>query len=368
MWLPMREQGSIKAGAWRLLRLGALVVALFLGGLTTGLRAQETGAPPATDSAVQPQASASIAGTVRDSNEAAVPGVQVKLIGVNLAGQTNAVDRVAITDRKGAFRFGALAPGTYQVKIDAVGVELSAPVEVVLGAGEERELPLVATRIPTQTTTVHVVATLNDVAQAQVQEQEKQRVLGFLPNYYNSYIWNAAPMTSKLKFKLALRETTDPFTFLTAAALAGVEQQHNTFPGYGQGTEGYAKRFGAAYADTVSSRMFSRAILPVVLHQDPRYFYRGSGSIRSRLFYAVAQSVVSRGDDGRLEPNYSQVLGNFASAGLSNVYRSPGDRRVGLTLRNGLIITATGAAENVLREFLSRKLTPNVPAFANGKP
>ena len=366
---------------------GGLVVALFLGVLATCLRAQEMASAPLSNlqdapasvaqapgsEAVQPQPSASIAGTVRDSNGAAIPGAVVTLAGQNPtgqnpAGQSKAVNRVTTADKKGAFTFGGLAPGTYQVKLNEAGVELSAPAEVVLGAGEKRQLPLVATRLPTQTTRVQVVATLNQVAQAQIHEQEKQRVLGFLPNYYTSYIWDATPLTPKQKFNLSLRQTTDPVTFLVAAGLAGVEQKHNTFPGYGQGAEGYAKRFGAAYADTVVSRMVSRAILPTVLHQDPRYFYRGSGSVRSRLFYALAQAFVCRGDDGRLEPNYSQMVGNFAAAGFSNVYRAPGDRRVGLTLRNGLIITASGAVENVLREFLSRKLTPNVPAFANGKP
>ncbi len=175
-------------------------------------------------------------------------------------------------------------------------------------------------------------------------------------------------MTPKLKFQLALRSAVDPITFLVTAGLAGIEQKHNTFPGYGQGLEGYGKRLGAAYADTMSTRMIGRALLPAVLHQDPRYFYRGSGSIRSRILHALAASFVTRGDNGRLEPNYSQLLGNFAAAGLSNVYRAPEDRRVGLTFRNGLIITGTGAVENLLREFFSRKLTPNVPAFAKGKP
>jgi hypothetical protein len=250
----------------------------------------------------------------------------------------------------------------------AAGLEPLVSHEVVLGAGERRELTIIGTRIPTTSTTVHVTATLNEVAQAQVQEQEKQRVLGFLPNYYSSYIWDAAPMTPTLKFKLSLRSTTDPVTFLVAAGLAGVEQKHNTFPGYGQGPEGYAKRFGAAYADTMVSKMVSRAILPTVLHQDPRYFYRGSGSIRSRIFYALAAAVICRGDNGRLQPNYSQVLGNFAASGISNLYRAPGDRSASLTFRNGLIMTGSGAVENLLREFVSRKLTSNVPAFANGKP
>ncbi len=247
-----------------------------------------------------------------------------------------------------------------------MGLDRPVTAEVVLGAGERRELPIVGTRI--LTTTVHVVASVNDVAQSQVEEQETQRVLGIVPNYYSSYIWDAAPMTPKLKFKLGLRATTDPVSFLTAAGLAGVEQKHNTFPGYGQGTEGYAKRFGAAYADAFVGKMVSRAILPTILHQDPRYFYRGSGSVPSRIFYALKAAVVTRGDNGRMQPNYSQVLGNFAASGISNLYRSPGDRTASLTFRNGLIMTAGGAVENLLREFLSRKLTSNVPAFANGKP
>jgi hypothetical protein len=175
-------------------------------------------------------------------------------------------------------------------------------------------------------------------------------------------------MTPKLKFKLTLRSTTDPVTFLVAAGLAGVEQKQDIFPGHGHGSEGYAKRFGAAYADTLVSKMVSRAILPTVLRQDPRYFYRGSGSIRSRIFYALAAAVITRGDNGQKQPNYSQVLGNFASSGISNLYRAPGDRTVSLTFRNGLIMTASGAVENLLREFFSRTLTSSVPPFANGKP
>ena len=324
---------------------------LSLIGLSTCLRAQEP----------VPQASASIAGTVRDEDGAAVPGARV-----TLAPSNNGIDRETTSDSAGGFTFSELAPGAYRLTISEVGLDRPVTAEVVLGAGERRELPIVGTRI--LTTTVHVVASVDEVAKSQVEAQETQRVLGFVPNYYSSYIWDAAPMTPKLKFKLGLRSTTDPVSFLSAAILAGVEQKHNTFPGYGQGTEGYAKRFGAAYADAFTGKMVSRAILPTILHQDPRYFYRGSGSVRSRVFYALKAAVVTRGDDGRMQPNYSQVLGNFAASGISNLYRAPGDRTASLTFRNGLIMTASGAVENLLREFFSRKLTSNVPAFANGKP
>ena len=121
-------------------------------------------------------------------------------------------------------------------------------------------------------------------------------------------------------------------------------------------------------ADTMVSKMMSRAILPSVLHQDPRYFYRGSGSVRTRITYALTSAVITRGDNGQPQPNYSQVLGNFPAIGISNLYRAPSDRTASLTFRNGLVMIASTAVQNLMREFVSRKLTPNVPAFANGKP
>src|SRR6185312_8622974 len=101
----------------------------------------------------------------------------------------------------------------------------------------------------TNSTTVHVVARTGEIAQAQLKLQESQRLLGIVPNFFSSYIWDAAPMSAKQKFGLTLRSNTDPVNFLLVATLAGLEQKHNTFPGYGQGADGYAKRFGAAYAD-----------------------------------------------------------------------------------------------------------------------
>lgn len=367
-FLPMRRGRTANASPWRRPSLGSFIVTLLLGGLPVGLCAQNTpspgsGALPPVSKTAQVESSASIAGTVKDSSGAAIP-----VLPVTLAGQNNAINRVTATDTQGAFLFTDLPAGSYLIKIHAASLEPFVSAPVVLTAGERRALPIVATRMPKQVTTVHVVATLKDVAQAQVKEEEQQRVLGFLPNYYTSYIWNAAPLTTGQKFGLAVRATIDPLTFVTAAGVAGVEQWHNTFPGYGQGSEGYAKRYGASYADTVANRMLGTAIFPTLFHQDPRYFYRGSGSVRSRILYALASTVICRGDNGRLEPNYSQVLGNFTTAGLSNLYRAPGDRKAGLTFRNGLIITGSGAVVNLLREFLSRKLTPNVPAFANGKP
>jgi hypothetical protein len=357
----------------RLVRLSGFAVLLFLGGVSVALvEAQETARFPLpgfgfalqAGSAVGPsQSLASIAGTVRDTSGAAVPEAQV-----TLRGENSAVRRTATAGSNGAFTFAELPPGIYQVQAHAAGLKPAAPVQVTLEPGEKHQLKIVVSRIPVQRTTIQVRATPEQVAQAQVKLQEQQRMLGVFPNYYTSYIWDAAPMTPKQKFDLALHTTTSPVTFLVTAGVAGIEQEHNTFPGYGQGLEGYGKRYGAAYADTMTKTMVGRALLPAILHQDPRYFYQGSGSIWSRVFHALLSTVVCRGDDGQLEPNYSYIAGSFAAAGLSNFYRAPQDRRPGLTFRNGLVILGSGAAVNVLRELFSKKLTQNVPSFANGKP
>ena len=309
------------------------------------------------------QPSSSITGSVRDARGLPLVGAETRLVA-----QNNNIEAKQATDNNGAFTFTNIPPGIYQVKIVVAGRQPFASELLAIDAGTQREIPVVVMRLVTKTTTVNVNASPQEVVEAQVKQEETQRILGLVPNYYTSYLWNAAPMTPKLKFGMAFRTITDPVSLLVVAGIAGAEQYHKTFPGYGQGAEGYAKRFGSTYADTVASRMLGSAVFPVLFHQDPRYFYRGSGSVRSRVAYAVMCAVVSRGDSGRLQPNYSHILGSFAAAGISNLYKSPQDRQAGLTLRNGLIITAAAAGVNVMREFLFRNLTPGVPAFQNGKP
>ncbi len=139
-------------------------------------------------------------------------------------------------------------------------------------------------------------------------------------------------------------------------ASAGVEQAQNHFKGYGQGAEGYGKRFGASYGDTVTSTFIGGAILPSLLKQDPRYFYKGTGSAPSRIRYAIANSVICKGDNGRWQPNYSNILGNLASGGISNLYYPDEDRNgAALTFENAGIGIAANAVANVLQEFVVRK-------------
>lgn len=322
-----------------------------------GLQASTTGAQQSPA-----PAAGSISGSALDLNGGALPGAHV-----TLRDQGSQTTRKTIAESDGTFAFTELPAGLYRVVIESPEFETYLSADIPLRAQETLELPTIGLQIRATNTTVNVVVTQEQVAEEQVKEQEKQRVLGVFPNFYTSYIWKAAPMSPKQKFQLALRATIDPITFLTVAGVAGGEQIANTFPDYGGGVEGYAKRYGARYADTFSSRMIGSAILPSLLHQDPRYFYRGSGSIPSRTLYAMSFAVVSRGDNGRRQPNYSHLLGNLAAGGIANLYRPSSDRGVALTFQTALVAAGVDALGNVVREFLLRQHTPSVPIYADGK-
>jgi hypothetical protein len=306
--------------------------------------------------------SPSVSGQVLDANGGVLTGANVVL-----SSASNAAARETASGSKGEFSFPDVAPGSYKLTVTATGMESFVLADIALRACERRELPQIVMAVAGTTTEVRVVVTPTELAQEQVKAAEQQRVLGVLPNFYSSYIWDAAPLNAKQKFGLAFHSITDPVEFLGSGVAAGAEQATNTFSGYGQGTQGYAKRFGAAYADDVIGRMIGSAILPSVLHQDPRYFYLGSGTVRSRIFYAISRAVITRGDDGSREPNYSRIFGSLAAGGLANLYYPKADRGAGLTFTDGFVNIAGHAADNLIREFVSRRLTPNVPAYAHGK-
>ena len=311
----------------------------------------------------EPEGTASISGVVMDINGGLVPGAKVTLLE---RGRTD--ERVVAAGTDGRFTFPALGAGHFKLTITAPGLETFVSSELALRPGERHEMPRIDLPIAATSTDVTVVVTQEELAQEQVHEAEKQRAFGIFPNFYSSYVWDAAPLSSKQKYGLAVHSITDPVTFVGVAAVSGIEQARNTFPGYGQGTEGYAKRFGAGYADDAIGRMLSSAVFPSIFHQDPRYFYMGSGTVRERAWYALRSAVVAKGDNGRWQPGYSYVLGSFGSGAISNLYHTGSDRGVGLTFRNGGLDLAGHAAENLLREFLFRKITPSVPDYEQGRP
>lgn len=266
------------------------------------------------------------------------------------------------TDDDGQFFFVNDVPGPFRLTITANGF---APrtISGTLHAGEAYTASDIALTVAGIATQVWVTPPQEEVAEVQIKGEEKQRVLGIVPNFYVTYLPDAAPLDAKQKFELAWKSTVDPVNFAIVGAVAGLEQWDDEFNGYGQGAEGYAKRYGAAYADGAISTFIGSAILPSLLKQDPRYFYKGSGSNRSRVLYAIAMSVICKGDNGRWQANYSGILGGLAAGGISNLYY-PSQNRNGaeLTFENAAIGIGAAAGANLLQEFVIPKFTPKKPS------
>lgn len=304
-------------------------------------------------SAPEPQPG-TIIGTVFDVNEGLVPGATIVLEGKSLADHKSIV-----ANDNGFFHFEHLNPGIpYRVTISAKGFADWTSPEVILTPGQYFEVDNIQLRIATVVTAVDAVGSTEEIARLQVAEAEKQRVLGFIPNFYAVYDHNAVPLPAKLKFRLALKTSTDPITFLGSAFVATTDQAANT-PDYGQGWKAYGQRVGANYANGLTDIMIGGAILPSILHQDPRYFYKGTGTNKSRVLYALRTPFVCKGDNGHWQPNYSGLGGYLASGAISNVYYPPSNRGPGLVFTNTFVDIAADMANGLIQEFVLRKLTPS---------
>jgi hypothetical protein len=197
-------------------------------------------------------------------------------------------------------------------------------------------------------------------ADDQIKKQEHQRVMGIIPAFNTSYDNNAASLTPKQKLNLAFHSVIDPYTFGIAFIVAGIGEAEDDDVEQGWGPEGYFKRSGAAYLDSFDGTMIGNAFLPILLHQDPRYFRLGHGTAKHRLFYAIATSYICKHDNtGKWEPNYSNVGGNIIAGAISNLYYPSQGSGWGQTLSHGFIVTSEGTFGGVLQEFwpdISRKL------------
>ena len=310
-----------------------------------------------------PQAPGTIRGKVIDQSGASIAGAVVKL---TREGETK--NHEVLTDDDGQFLFVHIPPGPFLLTFSSEGL---APGDFsgTLGPGEAYLVPLVMLTVATQVTEVRVGLTPIELAEEQIKEQEKQRVLGFIPNFYVSYVPNAVPLRPKQKFELAWKSSTDTVTFLAVGGLAAADQATNRWGAYGSGISGYAKRYGATYGDVVAGTFIGSAILPSLFKQDPRYFYKGTGSKPRRVLYALASSVICKGDNGRRQANYSAILGNLAAGGISNLYYPANDRNgAGLIISNALMRLGEMAVANVFQELLVPKLTPNLPTSAPSQP
>jgi hypothetical protein len=373
------EGRGLKTGLW-------LILLMIFGG-STGIWAQQGLLPIGPQAAAslpdspQPQApvetieltgqaapeehsTGSIRGVVVDRDGSVCEGATVSLTQADMSAQE---PRTTTSDSNGKFSFADVRAGSFKLTISTKGFA-SQVVTGALRAGEDFDAQSIVLAV-TSTSEVNVTASQVEIATEQVKEEEQQRVLGVIPNFYVSYSPNPAPLTSRQKFSLAWKTSIDPVTFVVTGIFAGVEQEENTFSGYGQGAEGYAKRYGAGYADSFISTMLGSAILPSWWKQDPRYFYKGTGSTRSRILYAIANSVICKGDNGKWQANYSGIVGGLAAGGISNIYYPASDRDgAKLTFEDAAIGTAESAVQNLIQEFIVKKLTPKIPNYGSGKP
>jgi hypothetical protein len=300
------------------------------------------------------EGSGSVAGTVLDASGASVAGAEVTLMP-----RDGTQSHAMVSASNGEFVFVNILPGSYLLIVNAADFALFTTGEFVIAAQQAYEVPDISLSLATNNTEV-TVRPSDVIAAEQIRTEERQRLVGVLPNFYTSYISDAAPLTWQQKFSFATRGTFDPVAMLGVGVAAGVEQATNAFPGYGQGAAGYGKRFAAKFADGRSSDYLTHAIFPSLLHQDPRYFYQGTGSMKSRLLHAIDSAFLTHGDNGRTEPNYSYVLGDMCSGALSNLYYPRANRGVHLVFSNAAVGLAGRVGGNILREFLPKHSTTNV--------
>lgn len=308
------------------------------------------------------QVAGTISGTVVDRTGALVAGAHVKL-----SNEEQSLSQEVESDADGQFSFAGVVPGTFQLTIVLDGFATQT-FSGMLHSGENYTAPPIELAVASASTEVRVTMSPFEIAEAEIKDEEKQRVLGVIPNFYVTYNAAAVPLAPKQKFELAWKATIDPINFGLVGSTAGIQQAANSWSGYGQGAQGFAKRYGADYADLVTNTFIGSAILPSILKQDPRYFYKGTGSKKARFFYALANAFICKGDDGRWQANYSSIVGGFAAGGISNLYYPAADRGLELTVENALIGLGTNAVDNLLQEFLIRKLTRHPPNYTPATP
>jgi hypothetical protein len=319
------------------------------------LAAAANSTAPVAASAPQP---GTISGTVLDVNGDLVPGATIEI-----SAFLQEDHRAVVANDSAAFQIGDLKPGVaYSISVSAKGFVDWCSASIVLEPGQYFFVTDIHLKLASETTSVTVYANSNQIATEQVRLEEQQNIFGFIPNYYVAYdSQNAAPMTARLKFQLAMKSVTNPVTQVGVAFLAAADQAGDT-PNYQQGWSGYGQRFGAIEADGFSNILIGGALLPSVLHQDPRYFYQGTGSTRSRLLHALSAPLITRGDNGRNQINFSSLGGDMASSALSTTYYPASNRGAGMVFGTFALSTGERAINAVLQEFVLPRFTTRARA------
>jgi len=301
------------------------------------------------------QATGSIQGKVTDSSTTPIFGAVVTVQ------DADGNPRTTVSDSEGAFKISSLTPGNYSVKVSASGMSDWTAMNVPASLTPDSKLLLAVLQVAPEITTVTVGLPPKELAAVQLNQELKQRALGIIPNYYVTYESHPAPLSPKQKLDLGLRTLLDPVTIGLVGATAGIQQALNSYRQFGQGAEGFGKRFGADYGTALNHMVITSVLADSVLHQDPRYFYSGQGTKARRAWYAIESAFRAKGDNGKWQPPYADLIGTTAAAEISNTYY-PGSRTQYTLLGRSLMFHFAGlVAVNLAEELFLKKVTRNAP-------
>lgn len=240
-------------------------------------------------------------------------------------------------------------------------VSLSDPLPDApsFSSSQQAQAPAQSQPPPNETEEQRKARLQREEAEREVKTQEKQRAGGVMPLFNVVMNGQGVPLTPKQKFDLSFHTIIDPYTIALAVIFGGgLGELQDDHTGYGHGPAGLFERIGASYLDNIDGNLIGNAILPVILRQDPRYFRKGTGSIKSRVVYSALTTFICHSDKGKNQFNTSNVLGNFISGAISNAYYPSDERGVGLTIDNGIFVTLEGMLGAQILEF-----SPDVTAY-----
>jgi hypothetical protein len=301
------------------------------------------------------QATGSIQGKVTDSSNTPIFGAVVAVQGAD------GKPRTTVSDIQGGFNISSLPLGNYSVKVSASGMSDWTAPNVPASLTPESKPVLAVLQVAPEVMTVTVGLPPDEVAAEQLHQELKQRALGIIPNYYVTYENHPAPLSPQQKLHLGLATLLDPVTIGVVGATAGIQQAMNSYHQFGQGANGFGKRFGADYGTALNHMVITSVLADSVMHQDPRYFYSGQGTKARRAWYAIESAFRTKGDNGKWQPPYADLIGTTAAAEISNIYY-PGSRTQYTLLGRSLMFHFAGlVAVNLAEELFLKKATSNTP-------